>query len=167
MSTDTEEKKLLNKVAILVFFAYNKYSRSFIKLQLNLWCHMDYFNDVLTTFLGLKCGSCVAMQGQKAFGFNKKYLNLCYEDECRSYGFGTTRGRVINDRILILIYINSNLSLIYINSLNKQILEYKSDFLTHGEDLLGKRIWSLQNIFSLLVGKCYLFLEKTVCSWYS
>ncbi len=23
--------------------------------------HMDYFNNVLTTFLGLKCGSCVAV----------------------------------------------------------------------------------------------------------
>ncbi len=25
-----------------------KYSRSFLKLGLNLWCHMDYFTDVLT-----------------------------------------------------------------------------------------------------------------------
>ncbi len=30
-----------------------------------------------------------------------KYLNLCSEDERRSYGFGTTRGWVINDRIFI------------------------------------------------------------------
>ncbi len=67
MSTDTEEKKLLNEVVILVFFAYKKYSRSFIKLQLNLWCHLDYFIDDFTTFLGLKCGSCVAMAGPESF----------------------------------------------------------------------------------------------------
>ncbi len=50
---DTEEKKLLNKVVIFVFFADKKYSRSFIKLRLNHWCHMDYFNDVFTMFLCL------------------------------------------------------------------------------------------------------------------
>ncbi len=52
---------------------------------------MDYFNDVLTTFLGLARGSCVLyMQGQKALGFHQKYLNLCSENEQGSYGFGTT-----------------------------------------------------------------------------
>ncbi len=50
----TEEKKLSNKVVIFVLFAHKKYSRSFIKLRLNPWCHMDYFNDVFTTFLGLE-----------------------------------------------------------------------------------------------------------------
>ncbi len=39
------------------------------------------------------------MQGQKALGFHQKYLNLCSEDERRSYGFGTTWGWVIKDRI--------------------------------------------------------------------
>ncbi len=46
-STDTEEKKLLNKVIILVFFAHKKFLYSFIKLQLNNWCHMDYFKGLL------------------------------------------------------------------------------------------------------------------------
>ncbi len=32
----------------------------------------------------------LSMQGQKALGFHQKYPNLCYEDEQRSYGFGTT-----------------------------------------------------------------------------
>ncbi len=59
--TDLEEKKSLNKVVISVFFAHKKDSRSFIKLQLNYWYHMDYFNNVLTTFLGLECVSCVAV----------------------------------------------------------------------------------------------------------
>ncbi len=40
--------KLLNKVIILLVFSHKKYSRSFVKLLLNRWCHMDYFNDVLT-----------------------------------------------------------------------------------------------------------------------
>ncbi len=43
----------------------------------------------------------LSMQGQKALGFHQKYLNLCSEDEQMSYGFGTTRGWVINDRIFI------------------------------------------------------------------
>ncbi len=61
--TDMEEKKLLNKVVVLVFFAHKKYSRSFIKLRLNHWCHMDYFNDVLATFLDLESGSSIAVYG--------------------------------------------------------------------------------------------------------
>ncbi len=52
--TDMEEKRLLNKVVIFVFFAHKKYSRSFMVEQLNHWCHMDYFNDALTTFLDLE-----------------------------------------------------------------------------------------------------------------
>ncbi len=59
-----EEKKLLNKVVILVYFAHKKYSRSFIKLRLNHWCHMNYFNDVLTPFLGLERGSCIAVYAE-------------------------------------------------------------------------------------------------------
>ncbi len=47
---------------------------------------MDYFNNVLTTFLGLLV-ALLSMQGQnqKALGFLKKYLNLCSEDERRFY----------------------------------------------------------------------------------
>ncbi len=60
--TDPEEKKLVNKV-ITIFFVHKKYSRSFITLQLNHWCHMDVFNDVFTTFLGLKYFSSVAVYG--------------------------------------------------------------------------------------------------------
>ncbi len=36
-----------------VFFAHKKYFRSFVKLRLNHWCHMDYFTDVLAMFLDL------------------------------------------------------------------------------------------------------------------
>ncbi len=45
--------KLLNTGVIFVFFAHKNYSSSFLKLQLNQWYHMDYFNDVLATFLSL------------------------------------------------------------------------------------------------------------------
>ncbi len=40
-------------------------------------------------------------EGHKAVGIHQKYLNLCSEDERRSYRFGTTWERVINDRIFI------------------------------------------------------------------
>ncbi len=43
----------------------------------------------------------LSMQGQKALGFHQKHLNLCSKDEHKSYGFGTTWGWVINDRIFI------------------------------------------------------------------
>ncbi len=43
--------ELLNKV-IYFFYAYKKYHRSFVKLRLNLLCHIDYFTNVLATFLG-------------------------------------------------------------------------------------------------------------------
>ncbi len=64
--------QMVNKV----FFAHKKLSHSLIKLRLNHWCHMDYFNDDLTTFL---CSmnisvTLLSMQGQKALGFNKKKI---------------------------------------------------------------------------------------------
>ncbi len=44
---------------------------------------------------------CCLWKDQKALGLNPKHLNLCSEDEWRSYGFGTTWGWVINDRMFI------------------------------------------------------------------
>ncbi len=49
----------------------------------------------------------LSMEDQKALGFHQKYLNLCSEDERRSYGFGTTWEWVINDRIFIFGWTNS------------------------------------------------------------
>ncbi len=55
---------------------------------------MDYFNNVLTIFLGLERSSCDAVHaGQKALKFLQIYLNLCFEDEQRSYGFGRTHSK--------------------------------------------------------------------------
>ncbi len=85
--------------SLYLFSLRTKYSRSFIKLRLNHWCHMDYFNNVLATFLGLECGSILAVYaGSDSSWILEKYLNLCSEDE----RFGTTWGWVINGRILIL-----------------------------------------------------------------
>ncbi len=97
------KKKLLNKVIILVFFAHKKYSHSFITSLLNHWCHMNYFNNVITTFLGpWTCHMLLfCLCRVRKLGFYQKYLNLCSEDEQRSYGFGATWGRVVNDRIFI------------------------------------------------------------------
>ncbi len=50
-------------VFVFVFFAHKKYSRIFVTLRLNHWCYMDYFNDALTTFLGLEPDSCVTVYG--------------------------------------------------------------------------------------------------------
>ncbi len=56
-TAENDSEEMLNKV-ISVFFACKKYSSSFIKLWLN---YMDYFRNVLTTFLGLERVSCVAV----------------------------------------------------------------------------------------------------------
>ncbi len=54
MEIDTENK-LLNKVIILDFLKLQEYFLCTKKTKLNRLSHMDYFNDVLTTFLGLEC----------------------------------------------------------------------------------------------------------------
>ncbi len=90
-----------------VFFAYKKYSRSFVKLRLNPWCHMDYFTDLFTTFLNLdRVWTLAVYAGSESSQVPSKYLNLCSEDERRSYGFETTSGWVINDRIFIFGWTN-------------------------------------------------------------
>ncbi len=90
MAEDRREE-LLNKVIIFVFFVHKKFSLGFIKLRLNRWCHIDYFNNVLTTFLALKVlVVLLSMEGQKALGFHQKYLNLCSEDERRSCHMGVS-----------------------------------------------------------------------------
>ncbi len=55
--------KWLIKVLILVFFAYKKYSRRFMKFRLNHWWQMDNFFDVFHTFLGLDSVTYMAVKG--------------------------------------------------------------------------------------------------------
>ncbi len=59
--TFVNEPRILTWKSLFCFYLHTKSSRSCIKLRLKHWCHMDYFNDVLTTFLGLKHGGCVAV----------------------------------------------------------------------------------------------------------
>ncbi len=72
-----------------------------IKLRLNPWYIMDYFNDLFSTFLDLDHVRTLAVYGRvcEHSDYIKKYLNLFSEDERRSYGFETTWGWAINDRI--------------------------------------------------------------------
>ncbi len=51
---------------------------------------VHFISVVQPTFLGLEHGSCVAVYGRSES--SRTSLNLCSEDELRSYGFGTTRG---------------------------------------------------------------------------
>jgi len=60
-----------------------------LELKLNHCSYMNYINNVFTTFLGLDiCNDVAVNEGTESF--HQKYLNLCFEDEQRSYGFGTT-----------------------------------------------------------------------------
>ncbi len=63
---------------------------------------MDCFNFVLTTFLCLDRGSCIAVYGgSESSRISPNYLNLCSKVQQRSYGFGITWESVINDRIFL------------------------------------------------------------------
>ncbi len=92
--------KKLNRLikSLFLISLHTKYSRSFITLQLNHWCHMDYFNNVLTTFLGLEYFSSTAVyRGLRKLSNFIKITYMCPEDEHMSYGFGTTWGWVIKN----------------------------------------------------------------------
>ncbi len=84
-------------IKLLFFFEHKKHSRSFITLWLNTWTILMMS---LLPFWALNVSvALLSMQGQKALAFHQKNLNLCSEAELRSYGFGTTWGWAINDRI--------------------------------------------------------------------
>ncbi len=83
----------------ILFVKTKKTTLFFIKLRLN---HVTWtiLMMSLLPFWALNISvALLSMQGQKALRYNQKYLNLCSEDEWRSYRFGTTWGWVINDRI--------------------------------------------------------------------
>ncbi len=91
---------VLYKVILFIFFVHKKHYRSFITLRLNItWIILTM---PLLPFWALNMVvALLSTEGQKALGFHQKYLNLCTEEKWRSYGFGTTWGWVINDRIFI------------------------------------------------------------------
>ncbi len=88
------DDELLNQVIIFVFFAHKKYSRSFVNVT---WTIVTIS---LQPFWALIV-SLPSMEGQRALRMHQKYLDLCFEDERKSYGFGMTWGWVIHDRIFI------------------------------------------------------------------
>ncbi len=103
---ETVERKLWNKI-VFVLFAQKVFS----------WLHKITVDRLMSH--GLLCRSswyfsgpwsckdpCCLWEGLRALRFKQKYLNLCSEDEQRSYGFGTTSGWVINDIIFIFGWTN-------------------------------------------------------------
>ncbi len=91
-----------------IFFAHKKYSCSFIKLRLNHWWTILMMS--LLPFWALNVEVVLlSMEDQKALGCHQKYLNLCSEDEWKSYLFGMTWWWVINNQNFH--FLNSELSL--------------------------------------------------------
>ncbi len=87
---------------LFVCFVHKKYSLSFINLRLNPWYHMDYFNEVLTTFLGLDRGSYIAVYaGSESSRIPSKIYLFVLCRQTKVLWVGTTWGWIINDRIFI------------------------------------------------------------------
>ncbi len=87
----------------------------------------------------------LSTEGQRALRFDQKYLNLCSEDERRSYGFGTTWGWVINDRIFIFRWTIPLLSLnSFFSCLVKTVSILQYLLLITSSWLDGKSFWTPQ-----------------------
>ncbi len=86
----TEENTLLKSL-----FVFSLCTKSFLVASSNYGWSTDVTWTILTMsllpFWALNMWVLLlSMEGQKAFGFHEKYLNLCSEDEWMSYGFGMT-----------------------------------------------------------------------------
>ncbi len=94
MSTrETVEMKMWNKIFIFVFFVQKLFSwlRKITVEPLMLHglfyqspCYVSGHGNISVVLL--------SMEGLRALRFKQKYLNLCSDDERRSYGFGMTSG---------------------------------------------------------------------------
>ncbi len=104
---ETVQTKMWNKIVIFVFFAQKVFSWlrkiTFEPLMLH-----GLFINLLATFLDMGTFQVVllSMEGLRALRFKQKYLNLCSDDERRSYWFGTTSGWVIKEVIFIFGWTN-------------------------------------------------------------
>ncbi len=70
--TDVQEKKLLNKVIIFVFFAHKKYSHSFIKMMVEPLMLLGLFEWCPTLLALNMVVALLSLQGTKALGFHQK-----------------------------------------------------------------------------------------------
>ncbi len=59
----TRRRQIWIKSFFLGGGSHKKYSRSFVKLRLNPWCHLDYFTDLLAMFLDLDRVRTLAVYG--------------------------------------------------------------------------------------------------------
>ncbi len=106
MADVTQGRRMVEWVVICVFFAQRKPKvlSSHRKTEVEpLMSHgLFYRCTYYVSGPGNISVALLSMEGQKALRFNQKYLNVCFLDERRSYGFGTTWSWVINDILFIL-----------------------------------------------------------------
>ncbi len=122
---------------------------------------MDYFNEVLTTFLGLESGSYIAIYaGSVSSRISPKYLNLSSEDEQRSYGFGTTWGWVINDSISISFLVNYPFKFLMI--IFHSLFGHYNVNCKFGPSF---EFWNLQNIWIVSMTICFQNKQNN-SQWY-
>ncbi len=114
-------------------------------------------------YQGFNCNFRKIWEGLRALRFHQKYLNLCSEDERRSYGFVTTWGWVINDRIFIF-WRTIPLSKIWIHGV--RIMFFFFFLIKHSKIQMNcfynciKKVWQ-RNIFG---GKSLVYSLKKVLS---
>ncbi len=131
-------------------------TKSLIKLQLSPWCHMDIIFDQCPCYVSGPGNSSVAllsMEGLRAFRFHQKYLNLCSEDERRSYGFGTTWGWIINDRILIFGWTNPLIFIQHTNSTCLSMFELNWNSI----NLILRFLKSAEDVFFFMLNGQHYF----------
>ncbi len=67
--------------------------------DLNSLIHMDYIYNFFMNFL-----KCYIFGGTKSLRFHLNYIHLCFKDERKSYGIGTTWRWLTDDCILIWLH---------------------------------------------------------------
>ncbi len=76
--------------SFLKCFMAQKVSKDIVKIVHVTSVFFIHFMKLREYFLALNVVDVLlSMEGQRALGFHQKYVNLCSEDERRSYGFGT------------------------------------------------------------------------------
>ncbi len=91
-----------NTISIFVFFAQKQFSwLRKITVELMMLHGLFYRSPYYVSGHGNISVVLLSMEGLRALRFTQKHLNLCSDDERRTYGFGKTSGWVINNIIFI------------------------------------------------------------------